>query len=226
MNNDRGALAATLPPGPTRRRGDASMSVRVLIADDDAVFRQSLAQRLAAASNIDVVATARGGAEAVELYRELTPDVVLMDVVMPGGDGIEATARILALDADARVVALTGDDDYRALGLCLRAGARGAMRKNADAATITLLMIALAMPRPGRPDLAGPAERPHTWRRLPWRGFGLIADKRGRKRRAHQSAVGRPHWFSPQWRCRPRRVAEAPFRGTVTCPDRARLNRG
>src|SRR4051812_25720208 len=112
------------------------MSVRVLLADDDDAFRQMLAQRLAAAGDIDVVATARNGSEAVELYRELTPDVVLMDVVMPACDGVEATARILALDADARIVALTGDHDYRALGLCLGAGATGCLRKGSDAPTI------------------------------------------------------------------------------------------
>jgi DNA-binding NarL/FixJ family response regulator len=126
------------------------MNVRVLLADADGVFRRALAERLAATGRIDVVATARDGAEAVELYRALAPDVVLVAVGMPGCDGIEATTRIRAVDGHARIVALTGAEDYRALELCLGAGAGGCFKKGLDAADLAPLSVALAIMRAGQ----------------------------------------------------------------------------
>ena len=123
---------------------DSPAPLRVLIADDDDEFRQTLAQLLEAGGHAAVVGSARDGAEAVELFAKLEPDVVLMDVVMPGCDGIEATKRIVARDAHARVVALSAGDDHRALALCLAAGARGCLRKSADALALAPLIVALA----------------------------------------------------------------------------------
>jgi DNA-binding NarL/FixJ family response regulator len=130
------------------------VTLRVLIVDDDDVFRQTLAHLLAASGHADVVATASDGEAAVELYRTLAPDVVLMDVVMPVCDGIEATRRILADDGDARIVALTAGDDDRALILCLGAGAKGCLKKGPHTITLAPLMLALAgaAPTPRRSD--------------------------------------------------------------------------
>ena len=108
------------------------MTIRVLLADDERAFRDTLARLLLLSGHADVVATASNGREAVELYRELMPEAVLMDVVMPVCDGIEATRRILAVDADARIITLTSGDDYRALTLCLAAGARGCLKKGPE----------------------------------------------------------------------------------------------
>jgi DNA-binding NarL/FixJ family response regulator len=118
--------------------------LRVLIADDDDGFRRMLAELLSAHGGVDVVGTARDGREAVERFRALAPDVVLMDVVMPVCDGIEATRQIVALDPLARVVALTGGDDHRSLALCLAAGAKGALKKVPDSIALAPLMLALA----------------------------------------------------------------------------------
>jgi len=108
------------------------MSVRVLLADDDALMRAGLGVVLDNASGIDVVGEAGDGLRAVELCRELTPDVVLMDVRMPGIDGIEATRRVVAAGLATRVLVLTTfrHDEY--VWGALRAGASGFLLKRAS----------------------------------------------------------------------------------------------
>ncbi len=105
--------------------------VRVLIAEDHPVSRAGLVALVDGASEMTVVATASDGAEAVELFRKLRPDVTLMDLGMPRLGGLAATAAIRAEFPEARVIVLTaleGDEDmYRAL----EAGARGYLLKNA-----------------------------------------------------------------------------------------------
>ena len=105
------------------------MSVRVLLADDDALMRAGLAVVLDNAGGIDVVGEAPDGIRAVELCRELRPDVVLMDVRMPGIDGIEATRRVVAAGPDTKVLVLTTfrHDEY--VWGALRAGASGYLLK-------------------------------------------------------------------------------------------------
>jgi len=71
------------------------MTIRVLLADDDALLRAGLAVVLGTAQDLDLVAEAEDGLQAVDLCREHAPDVVLMDVRMPGIDGIEATRRLV-----------------------------------------------------------------------------------------------------------------------------------
>jgi len=83
------------------------MTIRVLLADDDALLRAGLAVVLGTAPDVDLVAEAEDGLQAVELCREHTPDVVLMDVRMPGIDGIEATRRLVTTCPDSRVLILT-----------------------------------------------------------------------------------------------------------------------
>ncbi len=81
--------------------------VRVLLADDHKIVREGLARLLEEEPDIEVVGEANDGAEAVALARTARPDVVLMDVTMPGMDGIEATRRILAEIPDVKVVGLS-----------------------------------------------------------------------------------------------------------------------
>jgi len=105
--------------------------IRVLIADDQALVRHGFRMILASENDIAVVGEAGDGAEAVALARSHTPQVVLMDVRMPGVDGIEATSRIVGDDASPRVLVLTTfDDDEIVLG-ALRAGASGFLLKDA-----------------------------------------------------------------------------------------------
>jgi DNA-binding NarL/FixJ family response regulator len=106
--------------------------ISVLLADDDALLRAGVAVVLGSAADISVVGEAADGVRAVELCRELAPDVVLMDVRMPGIDGIEATARIVAAGLAARVLVLTTfqNDDY--VWRALRAGASGFLLKRAS----------------------------------------------------------------------------------------------
>ena len=106
--------------------------IRVLIADDHPVFRDGLASLLDPLPGIEVVARASDGAEAVALCAEHRPDVVVMDVQMPGLNGIEATRQVLADQPGAGVLVLTmGEDDGTVLS-ALRAGARGYLRKGAE----------------------------------------------------------------------------------------------
>jgi len=104
--------------------------IRVLIADDHMVVREGLRAILDTAPDLLAVGEAADGAEAVCLVAEVAPDVVLMDLRMPGMDGIEAIGRIKARHPDVHVVILTtyDDDDYIVRGL--RAGARGYLLKD------------------------------------------------------------------------------------------------
>jgi DNA-binding NarL/FixJ family response regulator len=104
--------------------------IRVLICDDQALVRGGLAMILDAQADIEVAALAEDGAQAVRLVSELAPDVVLMDVRMPGMDGLEATRRILADAAShTRVVMLTTFDLDEYVYAALAAGASGFLLK-------------------------------------------------------------------------------------------------
>lgn len=105
------------------------MTIRVLLADDDALLRAGVAVVLASAGDIDVVGEAVDGQQAIELCRSLAPDVVLMDVRMPGVDGIEATRRIVAAGMPAGVVVLTTFHHDEYVWEALRAGASGFLLK-------------------------------------------------------------------------------------------------
>jgi DNA-binding NarL/FixJ family response regulator len=109
---------------------------RVLIADDHGVVREGLARLLPTADDIEVVATAADGAEAVTLYEEHGPDVVLMDLSMPEVGGTEATRRILASNPEAAVVILTSFSDREQILAALDAGAIGYLLKDAGPAEL------------------------------------------------------------------------------------------
>lgn len=105
---------------------------RVLLADDQDMVRSGIRLILELAG-VEVVAEARDGAEAAALAGELLPDVVLMDVRMPGTDGVEATRRIVAADLPCRVVMLTTFDLDKHVYDALKAGAAGFLLKDASA---------------------------------------------------------------------------------------------
>jgi DNA-binding NarL/FixJ family response regulator len=122
----------------------AGESIRVLVADDQAAVREGLATLLDLTPGIEVVGEARDGAQAVELVAEHAPDVVLMDLHMPGVDGIQATAQITRDHPGTRVVVLTTYADDATIQGALRAGALGYLTKDADRVQIARAVQAAA----------------------------------------------------------------------------------
>lgn len=106
--------------------------IRVLVVDDHGILRQGLERLLATAPDIELVGMAGDGREAIELAERLKPDVILMDLWMPGVDGVEATRSIVGADPEVRVVVLTSFGDEPRILEALRAGAHGYLLKHID----------------------------------------------------------------------------------------------
>ena len=111
-------------------------AIRVLIADDQRVVRDGLSMLVALIDGVEVVGTASDGAEAVQLAAAYRPDVIMMDLRMPGTDGISATADLRERLPATRVLVLTTYADEDAILPALRAGARGYLTKDASAEQI------------------------------------------------------------------------------------------
>ena len=105
--------------------------IRIILADDHAVVRQGTSELLRREVDLDVVAEAENGLQAVELAQSLKPDVVIMDIRMPELSGIDATKRILETVPGARVLVLTAHEDDQYLFSLLQAGANGYLLKTA-----------------------------------------------------------------------------------------------
>ena len=108
-------------------------SIRLLIVDNHTLFRQGLVSLLQSEPGFKVVGEAGSGEEALQLAPQLQPDVVLMDVKMPGIGGVEATRRLLEQMPPVRVLMLTVSEEEESLFAAIHAGARGYILKNADA---------------------------------------------------------------------------------------------
>jgi DNA-binding NarL/FixJ family response regulator len=106
------------------------MTVRVLLVDDQPLVRAALQMVITDAADLELVGEAGSGGEAVRMAEDLRPDVVVMDLRMPGMDGIEATRRIVAAGGPARVLVLTTFDDDEHVYGALRAGACGFLVKD------------------------------------------------------------------------------------------------
>ena len=149
--------------------------MKVLIVDDDALVTQSLATILSVEPDVEVVGRGGSGPEAVEKHRELSPDILLLDIRMPGGDGLGAAEQILAEDEDARIVFLTtfSDDEY--IVRALRMGSRGYLIKQDVAQIAPALRSVMAgvcvlegevlersatMRLSARPEPGGPQNKP------------------------------------------------------------------
>lgn len=118
--------------------------VRVVIADDHASFRSGLRALLATASDLRVVGEAASGDEAVALAGTVQPDVILMDLSMPGMDGIEATRRIVDATPHVAILVLTMDADDESVFAAVQAGARGYVLKGAQRAELFRAIRAVA----------------------------------------------------------------------------------
>jgi len=119
-------------------------TIRVLVVDDHAVFRYGMRAMLANTHGFKVVGEAATGEEALEKTTETHPDIVLMDIQMPGMNGIEATRKIAQANPEVSVVVVTmfGDDD--SVLSAMRAGARGYVLKGADAEEVMKVLRAVA----------------------------------------------------------------------------------
>jgi DNA-binding NarL/FixJ family response regulator len=122
----------------------AAEPIRVVLADDHPVYRDGLAALLRSIAGLRVVGTAADGHEAVALAADLQPDVVVMDVQMPGLDGIEATRRVTGDSPHIGVVVLTMSDDDATVFAAMRAGARGYLLKGANQAEIVRAVTAVS----------------------------------------------------------------------------------
>jgi DNA-binding NarL/FixJ family response regulator len=107
--------------------------IRVLVVDDHQLVRAGLEQLLATAPDVELAGTAADGEEAVQLFRQERPDVVLMDLSRPLLDGVAATNQIVQTDPAAKVVVLTSFSDDRRIMAALQAGATGYLLKDAGA---------------------------------------------------------------------------------------------
>jgi DNA-binding NarL/FixJ family response regulator len=141
-----GAAGAAAPGAGADGAGAAGGggAIRVLIVDDDALVRSGLRLMLRSAPDIAVAGEAADGAEAVTAATELTPDVVLMDIRMPGTDGVTATAAITARAAAPRVIALTTFDADDLVRKAITAGAAGYLVKDTPPAEIIGAIRAVA----------------------------------------------------------------------------------
>ena len=104
---------------------------RVLIVDDHSILRTGLASLIGTRKDIEVAGDADGGPAALKKFMQLKPDVVIMDLVMPGMDGIETTREIVSRQPDAKILILTTFGTSDKIAAALRAGALGAIMKNA-----------------------------------------------------------------------------------------------
>jgi DNA-binding NarL/FixJ family response regulator len=121
-----------------------AVSVKVLIADDHRLFAEALRAILSADDRIEVVGLAASGEDAVSKAGRLAPDVVLMDISMPGLDGVEATRRILDVRPEARVLMVTGSDAQEDVDAARGAGASGYVTKDRIAAELIVAILDVA----------------------------------------------------------------------------------
>jgi DNA-binding NarL/FixJ family response regulator len=119
-------------------------AVRVLIADDHPLFREGMRGRLDRVADIEVVGEAASGDEAVEMARKLELDVILMDIKMPGLNGIEATREILRANPRISVLVLTMFEDDDSVFAAMRAGAKGYLLKDSGGEGVVHAIRAVA----------------------------------------------------------------------------------
>jgi len=119
-------------------------SIRVLIADDHAIVRDGVRALLALSEDITVVGEAANGQQAVELARTLAPDVILMDIAMPGLGGLEATIEIRKDNPDVKILVLTQYEDREYIRRFLKAGVSGYVLKKAAGAELTSAIRAVS----------------------------------------------------------------------------------
>jgi DNA-binding NarL/FixJ family response regulator len=126
-------------------------TIRVLIVDDHPLMRKGLTDILQDVEGIEVVGAVEEGAAAVALAYAVKPDIVLMDISMPGMDGIEATEKLMEMDLDVRVVMLTSYSEREKITQALAAGAVSYLTKDAPPEAVIRAIRSAASARVARP---------------------------------------------------------------------------
>ncbi len=164
MSPDRGGAAARdlrsgllLVPDASRTGSASGPRIRILIAEDHTVVAQALATMLSFDPHFEVIAIADSGEEVVRLCLEQQPDVILMDVMLRGVSGIEATQQVAKASPHARVLVLSMYDDQKTVMSAVAAGAAGFVPKNVDREELQRAIRAIAEGKGFlHPDLTGP----------------------------------------------------------------------
>lgn len=148
MNSDanRNERARVLLNG--LQSGAAQRKIRIVLAEDQAIVRQAVSLLLEYHDELEVAGTASNGREAVEAAEKLEPDVVLMDLAMPGMNGIEATRLIRKRAPQVKVLLLTAHADYEQVIEALRAGVSGCVMKRSDVAELVLAIRTVSRGNP------------------------------------------------------------------------------
>ncbi len=131
-------------PASAQYRGESMSAIRILLADDHRLFLEGQIALLGSVPDTRVIGEAATGEEAIQRAAELQPDVLLMDIQMPGMNGIEATRRILQANPSVGVVVLTMFEDDDSVFAAMRAGARGYILKGADQSEMLRAVRAVA----------------------------------------------------------------------------------
>jgi DNA-binding NarL/FixJ family response regulator len=130
MTKSQLSVVPAVTPAQCAEEVRATVKVRVLLADDHALFREGLLLLLRQDPHLDVVGVASNGREAVQLASTTKPDVIILDVTMPDLNGMEATRRIRAGNPQAKILALSMHSEMHQVGRMLEAGARGYVLKD------------------------------------------------------------------------------------------------
>jgi DNA-binding NarL/FixJ family response regulator len=167
--------------------------IRVLIADDHAILREGVRALLTAADDIEVVAQAADGREAIEQVKKVDPDVVLMDIAMPGLGGLEAAIELRKMGARARILILSQYEDREYVRRLLRAGVSGYVLKKSAGTELANairaahrggLVLDPEVARAAMDHAGGEAGAPDPWETLTDREkqvFKLVAEGRSNK---------------------------------------------
>lgn len=118
--------------------------IRVVIADDHKLFREGIKALLAVTDDIEIIGEAADGASVLRVCQDLQPDIVLMDINMPGLNGIQATQKILENQPETRIIMLTMLEDDASVFNVMRVGARGYLLKGADPKEVLSVIRAVA----------------------------------------------------------------------------------